>query len=143
MPYLLIWLLAEIAVFILVGDLIGVLWTLTLIVLTTLLGIALLRSQSMSAMKKMQDALKNGKPPVSMDMSMPFRVMGGMLLIIPGFITDAIGLLLLIPGIPGFMFKRVKVRNNRRKAQNDDTIEGECWEDKPDAKQIDEDEPKS
>lgn len=137
MPFVFIWLLIEIAVFILIGEWIGLAWTLALIILTTVLGLILLRSQSLTVLKKMHEGMRAGRPTVFMNKETPFVMLAGMLLLIPGFITDAVGLVLLIPALPGLLASQSKsseASNDSSHGQKDNVIDGECWEDKSDDK---------
>lgn len=91
--------LAEIAGFVVVGSEIGVLATIALILATTVLGAVLLRIQGLGAMDKMKDALRSGVSP-GRDMVHAVMIMlAGILLILPGFISDAFGILLFIPPV--------------------------------------------
>tara|TARA_R110000868_G_scaffold380784_1_gene646957 strand:+ start:128858 stop:129271 length:414 start_codon:yes stop_codon:yes gene_type:complete len=97
--FFILWTLAEISVFILVGKAIGVGWTLLLIIATTMLGFIFMRDQGFQMMQQFaQRVQKTGRGAEPSDvMEGSFIFIGGMLLIIPGFIGDAIGLLCLIP----------------------------------------------
>lgn len=91
--------LAEIAGFVVVGSEIGVLATIALILATTVLGAVLLRIQGLGAMDKMKGALRSGVSP-GRDMVHAVMIMlAGILLILPGFISDAFGILLFIPPV--------------------------------------------
>ena len=91
--------LAEIAGFVVVGSEIGVLATIALILATTVLGAVLLRIQGLGAMDKMKEALRSGVSP-GRDMVHAVMIMlAGILLILPGFISDAFGILLFIPPV--------------------------------------------
>jgi UPF0716 protein FxsA len=91
--------LLEIAGFILVGGWIGVLPTLLLIVITTILGFVILRIQGFMTLMKVQRRLQAGEHPAMDVLGGALLMFGGLLLVLPGFITDIIGLLLLIPVI--------------------------------------------
>jgi UPF0716 protein FxsA len=88
---------AEIYVIIKIGGAIGVLPTIALLILDGLLGAALLRSQGRAAWRRFNEALAAGKIPAREVFDGAMVIMGGALLITPGFITDIFGLLLLIP----------------------------------------------
>lgn len=88
----------EIAGFIVVGKALGVWLTLALILLTSFLGLVILRSGGLGMVRNLQNASRTGAEPAEAMISGGMRVIAGILLFIPGFITDAIGLLLLIPG---------------------------------------------
>ena len=87
----------EIAGFIIVGNWIGVLPTLLIIVATTILGFAILRMQGFITLMQMQRQMAAGEHPALNVLDMTLLMLGGLLLVIPGFITDIIGLLLLFP----------------------------------------------
>ncbi|WP_455480823.1 FxsA family protein [Bartonella sp. B12(2025)] len=89
-------LLIEIAGFIFVGREIGILATLSLIVLTTMAGSILLRIQSISLLKNIQRELVQRRTLDNDIINDAFTVVGAILLILPGFISDIFGILLLI-----------------------------------------------
>lgn len=89
--------LAEIAVFIWVGKHIGIGWTIILVLLSTLLGIGLMRDQGFKLMKEFSEKARLGQAEPSDVIEGSFIFIGGILLIIPGFITSIIGLLCFIP----------------------------------------------
>ena len=91
--------LAEIASLILVGRGIGVLATLLLVVLAAVLGAAILRRQGGDALRAMQGALQRGRDPRSSLLRGGFRLVAALLLIVPGFLSDAVALLLLLPPV--------------------------------------------
>jgi UPF0716 protein FxsA len=88
---------AEIYVIIKVGEAIGVLPTIALLILDGFLGAALLRHQGRAAWRRFNEALAAGKVPAREVFDGAMVIVGGAFLISPGFITDFIGLLLLIP----------------------------------------------
>ncbi len=87
----------EITTFIHVGGRIGALPTIVLTILTAGLGIALVRMQGIIAMADVQRAMLSGRAPFIEMLSGALLALAGVLLLIPGFVTDAIGFLLLIP----------------------------------------------
>lgn len=89
--------IAELWVLIQVGGSIGVLPTLALLVLDSLIGVALLRSQGRSAWARFNLALAEGRIPAREVFDGAMVILGGALLLTPGFITDVFGLLLLVP----------------------------------------------
>lgn len=89
----------EIAAFIAVGRAIGVLPTLGLIFLTSLAGIMLLRAQGLGLLERLRRGLRAGESPEAPLVHGAMIAIAGLLLIIPGFITDAIGFLLFIPAV--------------------------------------------
>jgi UPF0716 protein FxsA len=89
--------IAELYLIYLVGDAIGVLPTLLLLAADSLLGSILLRSQGRSVWNRFNAAMAAGKVPRREVMDGVLVIFGGAFLITPGFITDVLGLILLIP----------------------------------------------
>jgi UPF0716 protein FxsA len=87
----------EIAGFIIVGKALGLWLTLALIVLTSFAGLLILRSGGLGMLRKVSVANKDGVPPAEEMIHGAVLVVAGILLFLPGFITDLIGILLLIP----------------------------------------------
>ncbi|MCP4408159.1 MAG: FxsA family protein [Gammaproteobacteria bacterium] len=87
----------EIYLLIKVGGLIGVLATILLIVLTAVLGAALLRQQGLATLNRFQANLGRGELPAIEILEGVALLIGGVLLLTPGFFTDAIGFLCLLP----------------------------------------------
>lgn len=104
----------EIAVFIKVGQAIGAWKVLALVFLSAILGAALLRYQSIGVIRRLDRDLKQGRTPNANLFDGFLIVVGGVLLIVPGFVTDIIGLLLMIPFVRrlvrNFLKSRVTVR---------------------------------
>jgi UPF0716 protein FxsA len=89
--------IAELAVLIQVGQLIGVWWTVALLVADALLGSYLLRTQSRAAWRRFNEAINRGRIPHREVVDGVLVIFGGVLLLTPGFITDVFGLLFLFP----------------------------------------------
>ncbi len=89
--------IAEIYVIIQVGDAIGIVPTLLLLILDGIAGAALARSQGRAAWARFNLALAEGRVPARETFDGAMIVLGGSLLLAPGFITDVVGFLLLIP----------------------------------------------
>lgn len=106
--------LAEIAVFIQVGDMIGILPTLLAILGSLVIGILLVRMQGLSTVKRARDAMDRGEPPVLEMVEGVCLVLAGMLLVIPGFLTDLVGLLLVIPPVRRAVAERIARRMKGR-----------------------------
>lgn len=105
--------IAEIAVFILVGDQIGLFPTLAMIFVTAVIGTGLLRYQGFSTLSRIRKATHQGQLP-GRDMVHGVMIMAaGLLLLTPGFVTDTIGFLLFVPpirdGIWAFLKTRIQV----------------------------------
>ena len=97
---------AEIAAFIQVGHLIGLAPTLLLILLTALLGSFLIRQQGLRVLGQAKAEIDRGRPPVREMFTGLCLVVAGMLLLTPGFITDTMGFLLLLPPVREFLRHR-------------------------------------
>ena len=102
---LLIAIFIEIAGFIIVGKQIGVLATLGLIILSMVAGFVLLRVQGITLLTKMQSELAAGHMPDRELAHGALLIMAAILLIVPGFVTDIIGILLFIPQIRDLLWK--------------------------------------
>ena len=95
---LLFWGWIEISAFIFVSDMVGSLLTLLGVFLTAVIGITLLRKKGLSVLNRVRSDLANGHPPVMSIADSISLVVGGGLMLIPGYVTDGVGLLLFIPG---------------------------------------------
>ncbi|MFX0539754.1 FxsA family protein [Ornithinimicrobium sp. Y1847] len=87
----------EIAVLILVGQQIGLLWTVVLIIALAFLGVWLARRETSRTFRQLQRALQTGKMPTDEATDAILVMVGAFLLILPGFVSDAVGLLLVLP----------------------------------------------
>ncbi len=87
----------EIALFIQLGGLIGLLPTLAIIILTAFLGAYLARTQFPLVINQIKDSVNHIKDPMNPILQAIAIFAGGLLLLTPGFFTDTIGFLLLIP----------------------------------------------
>jgi UPF0716 protein FxsA len=89
--------LVEIYVIIQVGQAIGALWTILLLVVDSIVGARLLRWQGGRAWINFQEAIAAGRIPHREILDGVLIILGGAFLLTPGFVSDAIGLVLLIP----------------------------------------------
>lgn len=105
--------LIEIGLFIKVGGLIGLWPTLGIVLLTAIIGTSLVRREGARAMNDLRDSLNELRDPSRPLAHGAMILVAGVLLLTPGFFTDAVGILLLIPGIRDWVMKqaagRVKV----------------------------------
>ena len=140
--------LAEIYVLVSVGQAIGGLSTVLLVVITAFIGSSLLRQQGWSTMAKAQQSMSEGRTPAMEMMEGVVILVSGILLLTPGFLTDALGLLGLMPWSRSYFINHFLEKNAERvfkqrnsvfinrtnssekKSNKDDTIEGEFWEEK-------------
>jgi UPF0716 protein FxsA len=106
--------IAELYVIIQVGEAIGVWWTLAILVADSVLGSLLLRSQGRSAWRRFNETLAAGRPPAREVLDGGLIIFGGAFLITPGFISDVIGLLLILPPTRA-VFRQLLVRRYSRK----------------------------
>ena len=89
--------IAELYVIIQVGQAIGLAPTLALLLVDGIVGAALARSQGRTAWRRFNIALAEGRVPARETADGAMIILGGALLLTPGFITDVVGLLLLVP----------------------------------------------
>ena len=89
--------LAEIYVLVSVGQAIGGLSTVLLVIITAFIGSSLLRTQGWSTMAKAQQSIAEGRAPAMEMLEGVVIVVSGILLLTPGFLTDTLGLLGLMP----------------------------------------------
>jgi UPF0716 protein FxsA len=100
----------EIGVFIQVGKWIGLWPTLGGIVMTALIGVALVRYQGFSVLKKAQSSVNEGRFPVAEVFDGLCLFIAGALLLMPGFLTDIVGFLLLVPPVRAILRRIVGSR---------------------------------
>ena len=100
----------EIVVFIRAGEWIGLWPTVAGVVLTAVIGAAIVRHQGLSTLASAQRSLGEGRFPVSEVVDGLCLVIAGALLITPGFLTDSVGFLLLVPPVRAFLRRFVGSR---------------------------------
>jgi UPF0716 protein FxsA len=91
--------IAEVVVFILVADAIGLPWALLAAIVTSVVGAVLLRREGSRGWRRFRAALAEGRPPGREGVDGVVGLAGALLLLGPGFLTDAVGLLLLAPPV--------------------------------------------
>ncbi|MBL4583887.1 MAG: FxsA family protein [Pseudomonadales bacterium] len=99
--------LAEMWLLIEVGSVIGGLSTLGLVVLTAFIGVNLLRRQGVQTLQRFQAKAASGQLPGKEIIEGMMLAVAGVLLLTPGFLTDTIGFMLLVPGIRTWLFSLV------------------------------------
>jgi UPF0716 protein FxsA len=97
-----------------VGDAIGVLPTLALLAADSVLGSLLLRSQGRTVWRRFNEAMAAGRVPHKELQHGVAVIFGGAFLITPGFLTDVVGLLLLLPPTRALILRLVTQRIARR-----------------------------
>lgn len=106
--------LVEIYVLLEVGGVIGALPTIALVVLTAVIGAGLIRAQGLATLGRVQQELERGELPAVGIIEAALLLVAGALLLTPGFITDTIGFLILVPplrrrAIRSFLAHRLQV----------------------------------
>ncbi len=133
----------ELYVIITVGGAIGSLNTVGLVIATAFIGTRLLKQQGFSILQKAQQSIAQGNTPSFEMLEGVIVMVSGILLLTPGFITDFVGLLGLMPWSRQFFLKHIleknaskifghsKFTNKNQQPKNgiNNTIEGEFWED--------------
>jgi UPF0716 protein FxsA len=103
--------IAEIALFAEAGRLIGVVPTILLTIGTAIAGTILMRVQGIATLNRIAQSVEKGETPVAAVLDGMGIFLAGILLVTPGFLTDAIGLLLFVPpirrGIGKWIFRRL------------------------------------
>jgi UPF0716 protein FxsA len=89
--------IAEIYVIVQVGQAIGAGWTIALLIADSILGWMLMRSQGRLAWRRFNEALAAGRPPAREVFDGALIIFGGAFLLTPGFLTDILGIVLLLP----------------------------------------------
>lgn len=128
--------LVEVYLFIEVGEKIGALPTVLLCITTAVIGSVMVRAQGLSTMAKFQQEVAAGQMPATTMMEGFALMLGGFLLITPGFFTDALGFLCLIPYTRRAIISRLinnmvisssgfPTRPGNPKSQDPNVIEGE------------------
>jgi len=106
LPALLLLALIEIWLIIQVGAVLGAFATLALMLFTAVLGISLVRSQGLKTLMAAQQRLAQGQAPAGEMLQGLLLAVAGGLLILPGFFTDLLGLLLLQPTLRRYLIAR-------------------------------------
>lgn len=132
----------EIAVIIKVGGLIGAWQTVALIVLTAAAGTYMVRAQGFQVLRRAQGSLDRGEFPAGALIDGLALLVAGVLLLTPGFVTDAFGLALLVPPFRRWAARavwrwlaaraEVRVAGGFRRHSDDGVVEGEFHEIPPD-----------
>jgi UPF0716 protein FxsA len=137
---LLVWAFAEIYVFVEVARAISFPLALLLLVGTSVIGGSVLRREGRRAWSRIRQTIAAGRTPAAEITNGSLVVLGAALLLVPGFIGDAIGLLILIPGSRHALGWAIRMRLRRRlrvpgtasrRASRGRVIDGEATEKKP------------
>ena len=122
--------LIEIYLFIEIGGQIGAGYTILFILLTAVIGLYFAKLEGINTIRSGMNQLTNNQMPIYEMLSGAALAFAAVLLIIPGFATDIVGFLLIIPFTRNLLFKFITKRYEKTKVNDkDDLIEGE-YEDK-------------
>src|SRR5690554_5894868 len=144
-----------------VADMIGALATLGLVILTAVIGVKVLKQQGWSAFRRANERLNRGELPAREMLEGLFIAVGGAMLLTPGFLTDTLGLICLLPptrrlivdrmirsgrfhvvggGVGGGPFGRAGRGYDSGDGRGSDVYEGEYTREHPPEQRLDDDE---
>ena len=132
--------LLELALLIQVGSVLGVLPTVLLCIFTALLGATLIRIQGLQTLQRVQEKLDRREMPAVELIGGVILLLAGALLLTPGFCTDTLGFLCLIPRLREAVARRLIVHLASRGIHTSDNgnviVEGEFWEERDPHKRL-------
>lgn len=102
----------EIALFIQIGGVIGLGWTLAIVLITAVLGTWLVRTQGAMALGQLRSSFSEMQDPTEPLVHGAMILFAGALLLTPGFFTDTVGFSLLIPAVRHAAFTAIRSRVN-------------------------------
>ncbi len=117
--------LVEISLFVAIGGQLGVGWTILEVLGTGIVGLVLLRRLGIESFRRTQKALRDGENLLFGMLDTTFLAAGGVLLIVPGFFTDAVGLLLMVPLLRGLVIRRMLSGVRARREREAGVIEAD------------------
>jgi len=134
--------LFELWLIIKVGSLMGAWPTVMLVVATAVVGMLVLRHQGLNTLLRGRERMARGEVPAEEMLEAMVLTLGGVLLVVPGFVTDTVGCLALIPPLRRWLAARAVSRMvvvggfGSMGGPRGDTVEGEFWRhgDKPRAR---------
>ena len=115
----------EIYLFIKIGSQIGAFSTISLIFITAFLGIIYARYEGFNTLKSAMSQLVKNELPIYEIISGAALAFAALLLIIPGFATDILGLLIIFPLTRKLFFKKISTKYSRNNHKKEDFINGE------------------
>ena len=118
--------IVELALLIKVGEHIGAVFTVGLVVLTGVVGVSLARLEGMRILWHIRQDLEEGRVPAPAVVDGLLIIVAGALLVTPGFLTDATGFLLLVPRFR--MYVRSAIRRYLDQRVHADVIDVTYWE---------------
>ena len=115
----------EIYLFIKIGSQIGAFSTISLIFITAFLGIIYARYEGFNTLKSGMSQIVKNEMPIYEIISGAALAFAAFLLILPGFATDILGLLIIFPPTRKLLLKKVSTKYSEKKKKKQDFIEGE------------------
>ena len=115
----------EIYLFISIGSEIGAITTIFLIFLTAFVGVYYAKYEGLKTLKSLFIQLSKNEPPNYEILSGAGIAVAALLLIIPGFLTDLMGFLLIFPISRKIFYKKISKKFNNRKTEKNNFIDGE------------------
>lgn len=97
----------EIYFLITVGNVIGAIPTILLIIATAVVGVRLLRQQGLATLARLQGSMQQGELPTTVMLEGVILLLCGAMLLTPGFFTDALGFLMLVPHLRRLVIERL------------------------------------
>lgn len=102
--------IVEIALFVQVGGFLGLWPTIALVLVTAIVGASLVRSQGIATLMSVQSRLQQGELPAQQIVEGVMLAVSGVLLLTPGFMTDALGMVVLLPAPRAMLAKQLMSR---------------------------------
>lgn len=130
---LLVWVALEFLIFVLLVSLFGLGWTILLGLATTFLGFFLLGRSSRATLAEVKRAGLSDGEGINVVILGPARILGAILLILPGFLTDLIGLLLLLPHFGDFASGTLRQRYSPNRSDTIDLDASEWRSERPES----------
>ena len=115
----------EIYLFISIGSEIGAITTIFLIFLTAVVGVYYAKYEGLKTLKSLFIQLSRNEPPNYEILSGAGIAVAALLLIIPGFLTDLMGFLLIFPISRKIFFRKISKKFNNKKTEKNNFIDGE------------------
>ena len=115
----------EIYLFISIGSEIGAITTIFLIFLTAVVGVYYAKYEGLKTLKSLFIQLSRNEPPDYEILSGAGIAVAALLLIIPGFLTDLMGFLLIFPISRKIFFRKISKKFNKKKTEKNNFIDGE------------------
>lgn len=102
--------IVELAIIIQVGQVVGAGWTIVALIAISLIGAALVKAEGLRAWRRVREALAESRMPAEEVVDGALVLLGGALMLTPGFLTDGLGLLLVVPGTRGLLNRAIRGR---------------------------------